>query len=61
YREYMNQYRIALIDKRLESGQFTLKQIADEFGFNDESHFSHFYKNNMGVSPSFYSNLKMKD
>jgi AraC-like DNA-binding protein/mannose-6-phosphate isomerase-like protein (cupin superfamily) len=57
YREYVNQYRISLIDKRLESGQFTLKQIADEFGFSDESHFSHFYKNNQGISPSSYDVL----
>lgn len=58
YRAYSNAYRISLIDKRLESGQFTLRQIADEFGFNDESHLSHFYKNNRGLSPSYYSKLK---
>lgn len=57
YREYINQYKISLIEKRLESGQFTLKQISDEFGFIDESHFSHFYKNNKGISPSQYSSL----
>ncbi|MFH6968859.1 AraC family transcriptional regulator [Flavobacterium johnsoniae] len=61
YREYVNRYRISLIDKRLASGQFTLKQIASEFGFNDESHFSHFYKNNVGVSPSSYAPLKIND
>ncbi|WP_312288479.1 MULTISPECIES: AraC family transcriptional regulator [Bacteroidota] len=55
FREYTNQYRLMLINKRLESGQFTMSQIAEDFGFNDESHFSHFYKNNMGHSPSLYN------
>ncbi|SUX48935.1 AraC family transcriptional regulator [Chryseobacterium indoltheticum] len=58
YRAYINRYKISLIEKRLESGQFTLKQISDEFGFIDESHFSHFYKNNKGISPSYYSSLR---
>lgn len=58
FRDYINSYRLMLINKRLESGQFTLKQIALEFGFNDESHFSHFYKNNIGVNPSSYEKVK---
>lgn len=60
YRDYLNQYRLMLINKRLESGQLTLKQIANEFGFNDESHFSHFYKNNTGINPSSYPIYKDK-
>lgn len=58
YRDYLTAYKITLIDKRLASGLFTFRQIADEFGFNDESHFSHFYKNSKGVSPSAYSRSK---
>lgn len=54
YREYISKYRLALIDKRLASGQLTLKQIANEFGFNDESHFSHFYKNKRNICPSLF-------
>lgn len=61
YRDYLNQYRLMLINKRLESGQFTMSQIAEEFGFNDESHFSHFYKNNVGINPSNYVSLKKID
>ncbi len=61
YREYINQYRIQLIEQRLASGRFSLKEIANEFGFNDESHFSHYYKNKKNVSPSSYSaTLKKK-
>ncbi|MDM1549538.1 helix-turn-helix transcriptional regulator [Empedobacter falsenii] len=55
YREYLNQYRLILINKRLKSGQFTMSQIAKEFGFNDESHFSHFYKKNLGYNPSIHN------
>lgn len=44
YREYIDNYRIALIEKRMTSGQSTIKQIAYEFGFTDESHLSHYFK-----------------
>ncbi|UQB68575.1 AraC family transcriptional regulator [Epilithonimonas zeae] len=45
YRNYINNYRLALIEKRIESGKNTIKQIAYEFGFTDESHLSHYFKN----------------
>ncbi|WP_316833256.1 AraC family transcriptional regulator [Pedobacter aquatilis] len=37
-REYISQYRKTLIKKRLQSGNYNLKQIAAEFGLTDESH-----------------------
>lgn len=37
-REYIGQYRSTLIRQRLESGHYSLKQIASEFGLSDESH-----------------------
>lgn len=61
FREYINQYRLVLIEKRLKSRRFSIKEIADEFGFNDESHFSHFFKNQRGVSPTTYMNAKVKN
>ena len=54
YREYVNSYRIKLIAKRLASGLLTVKQIADEFGFIDESHLSHFFKKRTAQSPATY-------
>ena len=45
-RDYISHYRLTLIEKRIETGRDTLKQIADEFGFIDESHLSHYYKRN---------------
>ncbi len=58
YRNYVNEYRLRLIDQRLESKQFSIKEIANEFGFNDESHFSHYYKNKRGIPPSAYIDKK---
>ncbi|WP_316812130.1 AraC family transcriptional regulator [Pedobacter heparinus] len=37
-RTYINQYRKELIRRRLESRNYTLKEIAAEFGLTDESH-----------------------
>ncbi|HEX9512654.1 MAG TPA: AraC family transcriptional regulator [Puia sp.] len=54
YREYVNSYRISLIEKRISAGQLTLKEIAVEFGFTDESHLSHFFKNRKNARPTVY-------
>lgn len=54
YRDYVNEYRIKLIEKRLLIPTLTLKQIADEFGFTDESHLNKFFKGKNGVSPKFF-------
>ncbi len=53
-RDYINLYRIELIEHRLKSTGYTLKQIAEELGFVDESHLSHFYKRTKGYSPKTY-------
>ncbi|MDQ0641487.1 AraC family L-rhamnose operon regulatory protein RhaS [Pedobacter sp. W3I1] len=39
-RQYIHDYRQNLIQQRIESGRFGLKQIAAEFGLVDESHVS---------------------
>lgn len=54
YRTYLNSYRIKLIEKRLLTQSLTLKQIANEFGFTDESHLSHFFKSVHKVSPAAF-------
>jgi YesN/AraC family two-component response regulator len=43
-RDYIRQYRNNLIRQRWNSGRFTLKQIAAEFGLTDESHVSKLLK-----------------
>jgi AraC-like DNA-binding protein len=37
-RAYIKTYRHALISKRIQTGNYSLKQIAAEFGLTDESH-----------------------
>lgn len=43
-RKYISDYRNNLIRQRLNSGRFTLKQLAVEFGLTDESHVSKLLK-----------------
>lgn len=54
YREYLQRYRISLIKKRIEHGQLNMKQIATEFGFNDESHFSNYFKKQTNIRPGVF-------
>ena len=56
YRDYINDYGMALIERRMESGQNTIKQIAYEFGFTDESHLSHYFKNKKSKTLGSYKN-----
>ena len=39
-RDYIGNYRKSLITQRIESGHYSLKEIAAEFGLTDESHVS---------------------
>lgn len=57
YRQYVNNYRMKLIESRVLAG-FTLRQIADEFGFSDESHLSHFFKKQHAIT---LSQFRLKD
>lgn len=56
YRNYINDYRIKIIEKRLAVPSITLRQIADEFGFTDESHLNKFFKTHKGLGPKTYRN-----
>jgi|SRR6218665_1052899 len=56
YRNYINDYRISIIEKRLVVSSITISQIADEFGFTDESHLNKFFKRHYGIGPRAYRN-----
>lgn len=58
YRDYVKEYRTSLIEKRIESGRLNMKQIAEEFGFSDESHFSNYFLKQRKLRPGAY---KKKD
>lgn len=54
---FVNQYRVEEIKKRIANKQYThltLLGIALETGFNSKSSFNHIFKKNEGVTPSEY-------
>lgn len=51
YRDYINNLRTKLIEKRVLAGNISIKQIAHEFGFTDESHFSNYFKKKKQATP----------
>lgn len=61
YRAYVSEYRMKLIEKRLAVPMLTIAQIADEFGFSDESHLIHFFKKNKNMNPGSYRKQFMAD
>lgn len=52
YRDYTNKLRTQLIEKRILNKQLSMKQIAYEFGFTDESHLSNYFKKQRNLKPS---------
>lgn len=54
YKLYIDDIRTQLIEERLASSQYSMKQIVDELGFNDESHLTNFYKKKRNTTPSAY-------
>jgi len=58
YKTYIDDIRIELIEDRLASNKYTMKQIVEELGFNDESHLTNFYKKKRNITPSSYKRSK---
>lgn len=54
YRDYLNHYRINLIERRLKNSSLTLREIASELGLVDESHLSRYFKSKKKISPRAY-------
>jgi AraC-like DNA-binding protein len=52
YRDYINNLRTTLIEKRIHNNQLPIKQIAYEFGFTDESHLSNYFKKRKNMKPT---------
>lgn len=57
YRDYINNLRLKLIEKRISNNQMQIKQIAYEFGFTDESHLSNYFKKRKNINPSEFKKL----
>lgn len=54
--QYISSYRIRLIEHRLRFSDKRVHEIADEFGFADESHINKFFKRHIGLSLRAYRN-----
>lgn len=52
--QYISSYRIRLIEHRLRFSDKRVHEIADEFGFADESHINKFFKRHKGKSLKAY-------
>ncbi|HTF27635.1 MAG TPA: helix-turn-helix transcriptional regulator [Flavitalea sp.] len=53
-RDYINGYRLQLIESRLQFSSMSIKEISAELGFTDLSHFNKFYRKLKGTSPSTF-------
>jgi AraC family L-rhamnose operon regulatory protein RhaS len=52
--QYIANYKIKLIEHRLLHRDMRIKEITQEFGFSDESHFVKFFSKQKGTQPSNY-------
>lgn len=53
-KQYITKYKIKLIEMRLLYSQLTISEIADEFGYIDESHFCKQFKKFTGSTPTAF-------
>ncbi|UII23773.1 AraC family transcriptional regulator [Fulvivirga ligni] len=49
--QYINNYRLKLIEHRLKHSNLRINEIAFNMGFTDESHLNKFFRKNRGMSP----------
>ncbi|MBB6270522.1 AraC-like DNA-binding protein [Pedobacter cryoconitis] len=50
-KKYIGDYKFKLIENRLKFSGLMMKEISNEFGFTDLSHFNKFFKNQGGGNP----------
>lgn len=52
--QYIQKYRLKMIESRLLSSEMSISQITYEFGFTDGSHLNKLFKKHYGVSPGAF-------
>ena len=52
--QFISNYRIRLIEHRLQFSDMRISEIVEEFGFADESHINKFFKRHKGISLSAF-------
>jgi AraC-like DNA-binding protein len=58
--QYITNYKIKLIEHRLQFSDKRINEIADEFGFTDESHLNKYFRKQNGNSPTRFRKLTRK-
>jgi AraC family transcriptional regulator, L-rhamnose operon regulatory protein RhaS len=53
-KQYITKYKMKLIEIRLLYSQLTVSEVADEFGYLDESHFCKQFKKFTGRTPTAF-------
>lgn len=53
-RDYINEYKLHLVENRLNFSSLSLKEISHALGFTDISHLNKFFKGHKGISPSAF-------
>jgi AraC-like DNA-binding protein len=56
--QYINNYKLKLIESRLLHSDLRINEIVSELGFTDESHLNKFFRKLKGISPSQFRNKK---
>lgn len=59
--QYISSYRTRLIEHRLRFSDKRVHEIADEFGFADESHINKFFKRHKGLSLRVFRDTAKKE
>lgn len=54
--EYYNKLKLMKACFLLQNSESSIRQISEKLGFYDESHFTRFFKKNMGITPCAYRN-----
>ena len=58
--EYLKEYRVNQSLSLVQSGQYSITQIADMTGFSNASRFAHAFRAQFGCNPSEYNSLKQQ-
>jgi AraC-like DNA-binding protein len=57
--DYISKYRIKLVENRLLYSDLRVGEIAEELGFNDESHLNKIFKKHNGTTPSLFRRTRV--
>jgi AraC-like DNA-binding protein len=58
--QYIEGYKLKLIENRLMYSDLRIAEIANQFGFTDKSHLNRFFKKFHGISPSGFRSSREK-